>query len=302
MRRPIITYFIAVFLLLILVPLLAFLTGTPNLDFNAMGLRAQSQTGIAWPNDLSGVLRMSLKEPGLLLLLLGAFAPTLAAFIAMGRNTQAWRNFLRRFNPFLGPLLPALKRYAVLLAVMSAFLFLVFYIRQFLGFDGLQRRIDVASLALIPALATAAFLDLGGALEEGGWRGFAQVELENMNWSPLKAALLIGIIWGLWHVPRDVIGGVTERYGLIVYIIAYLPSFLLNTVASAFLCAFFMHRLGGSIWPAIMVHGLVNDVWGIAGAASFDQTLSISWQLSKGIPLFIIAVIAIHFWGWKKLH
>jgi membrane protease YdiL (CAAX protease family) len=249
---------------------------------------------------LTGYVRLAWVEPGLFLLLLGAFAPTLAAFLAMGRDKSAWMRFVKRFNPFRLAISSALRRYFEILLVMTVLLFVVFYIRSGLGLEGLQRRIDVWSLAIFPSIVLAAFFDLGGVLEEGGWRGFAQPEMERQGWTPLKAALLIGVIWGLWHVPRDVVGGVFERYGFFAYVFVYLPSFLLNTVASAVLAAFFMHRLNGSIWPAVMVHGLVNDVWSISGIVSYEQTLSISWQLSKAIPLVILTGLLIYFVGWQR--
>ncbi|MGH2826178.1 MAG: CPBP family intramembrane glutamic endopeptidase [Actinomycetota bacterium] len=43
-------------------------------------------------------------------------------------------------------------------------------------------------------------LTIGGALEEPGWRGFALVRLQN-RLSPMRATLLLGFVWGLWHVP-----------------------------------------------------------------------------------------------------
>ena len=67
---------------------------------------------------------------------------------------------------------------------------------------------------LIGALLAAAFLDQGGVLEELGWRGFALHELQAGSLSPLGEAVLVGIAWGLWHVPRDVTWGVVERLGL----------------------------------------------------------------------------------------
>lgn len=300
MNKRIIIYFISVFLLLLLVPLGGLILGSGSLDFNAMGVRASQETGVPWPADLTGYVRLAWVEPGLFLLLLGAFAPTLAAFIAMGRDKSAWMRFVKRFNPFHVAVGPALRHYFEILLVMTILLFVVFYIRSALGLDGLQRRIDVWSLALFPAILLAAFFDLGGVLEESGWRGFAQPEMERYGWTPLKAALFIGVIWGLWHVPRDVVGGVFERYGFLAYSFAYLPSFLMNTVASAVLAAFFMHRLGGSIWPAVMVHGLVNDVWGISGVVSYEQSLSISWQLSKAVPLAILTALLVYFVGWQR--
>ena len=43
-------------------------------------------------------------------------------------------------------------------------------------------------------------LTVGGAFEEPGWRGFALPRLQ-ARMSPVRATLLLGFLWGVWHVP-----------------------------------------------------------------------------------------------------
>lgn len=52
---------------------------------------------------------------------------------------------------------------------------------------------------------------VGGGLEEPGWRGVAQPELER-RWSRWRAATVVGVIWALWHLPLFHIPGVGQ-YG-----------------------------------------------------------------------------------------
>src|SRR5579864_3008761 len=44
------------------------------------------------------------------------------------------------------------------------------------------------------------FVDPGPWGEETGWRGFALPRLLTLH-SPLTAALILGVIWGIWHTP-----------------------------------------------------------------------------------------------------
>jgi membrane protease YdiL (CAAX protease family) len=67
----------------------------------------------------------------------------------------------------------------------------------------LGQDIDVS---LLPGRLVTAFgtfllvLTVGGGFEEPGWRGFALGRLQQ-RFSPVKATLLLGFVWGLWHVP-----------------------------------------------------------------------------------------------------
>ena len=43
-------------------------------------------------------------------------------------------------------------------------------------------------------------LVIGGGLEEPGWRGFALPRLQEHH-TPVKATLILGVVWGIWHLP-----------------------------------------------------------------------------------------------------
>ena len=151
--------------------------------------------------------------------------------------------------------------------------------------------------ALLGALLTAAFLDQGGVLEELGWRGYAQPAIQANLATPLTAALAVGLAWGLWRVPRDVVGGVIQRLGLLQYLFLYLPSFVMGTVTTSIIAAYFMNRAGGSLIPAIMVHGLTNDAVGLSGLANLNTALTPYHQITRSLPFLILAVILIALSG-----
>jgi hypothetical protein len=153
---------------------------------------------------------------------------------------------------------------------------------------------------LLLAILFSALLDMGAVLEEPGWRGFATPLLQNGSVNPLTAAILIGIGWSFWHVPRDVVTGLPGSLGLLDYVLLYLPAFTLGTVTVSIIAAFFMNRLGGSVIPAILVHGLANDAFGIAGQATIDQALTPGHQITKALPFLVFAVLLV-FWRGSKL-
>ncbi len=112
------------------------------------------------------------------------------------------------------------------------------------GAPALATPAGATGLVILPALLTSALLEQGVLLEEGGWRGFAGPQLES-RYSPALAALIVGMAWGLWHLPRDVTTGVVERLGAVAYQLAYLPSFLLGTIAVSMIAGWGMVRSGG---------------------------------------------------------
>jgi len=65
-------------------------------------------------------------------------------------------------------------------------------------------RLDAPFLALL-LLFVGSMTAHGAILEELGWRGFAWPLLQKVIKTPLHAALLLGILWAAWHLPREVV-------------------------------------------------------------------------------------------------
>ena len=78
-----------------------------------------------------------------------------------------------------------------------------------------------------------------GGLEEPGWRGFAQPHLQRRH-TPVRATLVVGVVWGLWHLP-------IEPLAILVTVpLSFLYTWLLNRTGSVLLCIL----LHASITPA----------------------------------------------------
>jgi hypothetical protein len=299
------SFYALTFLLLALVPGLSALLGT-SMDFGAIAERASAETGVPWTSNLWDVVRLCLAEPGLWLLVLGSAVPSLAALcvLASARETAAWRAFGSRLSP-LGsraqPLPSALWSYALLVGSMLACLLGVFVLRGWVSPGEYQQPDGLWTWSLLSTLVFAALLDQGAVLEEAGWRGFAVPVLQDrVRLDPLRAALLVGIAWGLWHVPRDIVIGLPDRLGAAMYLFLYLPAFTLGTVTTSIAASYFMNRIGGSLIPAIMVHGLTNDAMGLAGMATIDRALTPDHQLTKALPFLVLAIILVA-WEGRKL-
>lgn len=288
-RRRVALFYALTFVLLAAVPILHGLLASGPMNFAAAGARASAETGLAWTSNLLVMVRLCLAEPVLWLIVFGSAVPSIAALLVAARNRSALGSLLAR----LGPRLPwrlALRDYGLVLVLMVGGLVAVSMLRSFLPGPEYVRPENFVGLGLIGAVLAAAFLDQGAVLEELGWRGFAHPELQASRLSPLFAAIVVGIGWGLWHVPRDLTGGVVERLGIARYLLLYLPSFLAGTVTVSIIAAYFVNRASGSVIPAIIVHGLANDSAGISGAASMELALSPYHQATKALPFALLAV------------
>lgn len=71
---------------------------------------------------------------------------------------------------------------------------------------------------------------LGGGLEEPGWRGFGLPHLLESH-SPVRATLILGLAWGIWHVP------IYGPLGFVVpMVLAFFYTFLWASTHSVLLC------------------------------------------------------------------
>lgn len=93
---------------------------------------------------------------------------------------------------------------------------------------------------------------VGGGQEEPGWRGFAQPGLQPQH-GALRASLLVGVAWALWHLPLFAIPGATQtELGLSFWV------YLLYVPALSVLFAWLYNATGGSVLLCVLFHGALN--------------------------------------------
>jgi membrane protease YdiL (CAAX protease family) len=117
---------------------------------------------------------------------------------------------------------------------------------------------------------------LSGSIgEEIGWRGFAQPLLQKRA-GALSAAIVLGVIWGIWHLNAEL----TTDHPLAAFLNGA-PRSLLRMIATAILYGWLYIRTGGSL-PVVMLahagHNIAVDVLPFSDAAE-----------AGGFPLTIIS-------------
>lgn len=142
---------------------------------------------------------------------------------------------------------------------------------------------------------TSLFFDGGGLLEETGWRGFALPEMQK-KYTPLKAAIGLGVLWSLWHIPVKV----EELMDDLPRFLYFYTCFTLSCILLSIIISYFYNKLGGSTLIAIALHGLSNDSSGITGGFSgiggnLINTLEAAkiFDAMALVPLLILAVVIL---------
>ncbi|MGM0604039.1 MAG: CPBP family intramembrane glutamic endopeptidase [Halobacteriota archaeon] len=104
---------------------------------------------------------------------------------------------------------------------------------------------------LLASLAIS--LCFAGALEEFGWRGFAQPRLQE-RYDALGAAIVVGLLWGVWHYPWLLVGG--AGYGDVS--IGAIVGFPIITMLMSIVFAWLYNGSGGVVPVVMLAHAIVN--------------------------------------------
>lgn len=100
-------------------------------------------------------------------------------------------------------------------------------------------------------LAAMGFMLILGPMEEFGWRGVA-LPLLQRRLAPIWAALILGLVWGLWHLPAFFLSG-TPQSGW-----GFMPFFIGSICLSVILTPMF-NASRGSILLAVLYHFQANN-------------------------------------------
>ena len=103
-------------------------------------------------------------------------------------------------------------------------------------------------------LSAMAFMLVLGPIEEFGWRGLALPLLQRLM-APIWAGLLLGMIWGAWHLPAFFLSGTPQSaWGI--------TPFIIGSIAVSVILTPLFNASGGSILLAALFHfQLNNPLW-----------------------------------------
>jgi uncharacterized protein len=150
-------------------------------------------------------------------------------------------------------------------------------------------------LGLIPLyLVLVVLMPWNGPVgEEFGWRGFALPKLQN-KYGPLIASLVIGTIWGVWHLPDffaplGVISALVSALGF-----GFIIPYTLGTIANTIFMTWLYNKTKASALIAGIVWHAAIDFW--APVILSDSSLKAAQEgthLPTIAPALYLAVVAV---------
>jgi len=234
----------------------------------------------SWIVWLPGVLAarglFTLPVPELVLAGIGAFGPFVSAFYLTRRNqgNKGVKTLIKRALDFRIPLkwLAVIFLLPLLVAAAARYLYI------WRG-GGLPDSPVLGSPATVVVLFLVLFFFGGSLNEEFGWRGYALDRIQSKH-NALLSSLVLGALWGLWHLPLFFFRGLSQSY-MSFWI------FLIWTCSLAVLMTWLHNNNKGNIMVALLFHTVGN-----LSASIFPY-----FRSEKGVPqtplLFAAALYAI---------
>lgn len=265
-RRPFLCFYLLAF------ALGAAFISIRSLDPTAMADMFKTMRTVPWHPDIITSFPYVLERPVLVTGYLFPLAPTIAAIVitAIAWRGAGLRRLFDRFRPWRegvtwreGLMVYAMA-FAVYLAAVGFLIILLFLNGPTSGLDSMLQRYGTTPVAIWAFLIVAPFLGPGGLLEEVGWRAFAYPLLLERLKNPLLAAVVLGVLWGFWHIPRDIPALLSGNPALIKgggyggYVLDQI-GFVWGTIATSIVIAYVFFKTGGSVWAGILVHNFGNE-------------------------------------------
>jgi membrane protease YdiL (CAAX protease family) len=222
---------------------------------------------VIWiPSVLDGIgidLPFSVTGYSTLVVIIGAFAPMMAAITLVIRK-EGWKGP----KAFLGQALDFhIKPVYIILALTLPVLIHVIahYLAPAFGL-AVAKTLFPTEISVAPIVLAIPYfilmLIIGGGQEEFGWRGYAQEPLQRKI-GVIPASLVIGVIWGIWHLPLWFMAGdLHSAYSFLAFVmmttsISIMYAWLYNSSGKKLIVVMFFHAMNNTAAPLLpFLHGI----------------------------------------------
>jgi membrane protease YdiL (CAAX protease family) len=132
---------------------------------------------------------------------------------------------------------------------------------------------------LLGLLLLMALLVMG---EEIGWRGFVLPRLQE-RLGAWKASLMIGLLWGIWHIPAALDPENVLNRGPFLLAILIFTS---GTIGFSFLYTWLWNYTGGSLLIVSLFHGFYNSL-NLVASAAYPYIIDQHWYYLAVLALIL---------------
>jgi len=133
-------------------------------------------------------------------------------------------------------------------------------------------------------------VDLINNGEEIGWRGYVLPRLQSKS-SALVAALVVGVIWGLWHLPKFL-----DHWDW-----GYFALFMIDATAKSILLAWIYNGTRGSLLLAALAHSAWNTAGVFLPSATTLSTEGLGAFAAQVALEVVIAIVIVALAGAADL-
>jgi len=238
-----------------------------------------------------------------LVVIIGAFAPLMAAITLVVRE-EGWKGI----KEFLGQALDfRIKPVYLILALSLPLLIHVIahYLALAVGLD-VAKTLFPTEIPFAPIVLAIPYfflmLVIGGGQEEIGWRGYAQEPLQEKI-GVIPASLVIGLIWGIWHLPLwFMTGDLHSAYSFLAFVmmttsISIMYAWLYNSSDKKLVVVMFFHAMNNTAAPLLpFLHGIEGKpetAYWLYSAVNVIFGFIFAYVLIKGLKKHNEEVIAI---------
>jgi membrane protease YdiL (CAAX protease family) len=213
--------------------------------------------------------------------ILGSWMPNAAATIVTG-VLQGREGIGKLFRKFIQFKLPARWYIAALLPLGLAFAAAGIY--RLAG--GITSGGSSLSLSFWFMLIVVTLLE-GSTGEEAGWRGFALPRFME-RYSPLKAGVILGILWAFWHLPLWFASGYSS-----LNLVLYCLSFSVGIISLSVLMTWIFCKTSYSLVPMVVAHFSFDAGYLLIGTNGTGLSLvpTVTWFAIMAALLLVTAII-----------
>ena len=186
------------------------------------------------------------------LIMFGTFVPSsLALFITFRRDKKQFKALLKSLFTLKAPL----KTFVMVFIYLPSIVLISYMVMHLLNIETPSLSYKIYEIPIVFIVILFAMGPLG---EELGWRGYLLPKL-NTNFHIIKANMILGIIWGLWHLPLFfILGSLQNQFVLTHGFFLAMFGYMIYTILLSVFMGIMYEKTNGSVCAQVLIHTTAN--------------------------------------------